>query len=377
MSGCAGTAVADESLTPVCLSTTRKHAKWNPVNVSDCCITITGGFNRTPSVAPSVQYTQGHKQHTFVELNKNAPWFLKEVGGSDIQKGDLKPVQVLHDLRAKYNDAYAAAVAADEDAAVAEHNAIEVDGDKNAAVAGHDANGVAGDEDDDPMNALDDLVTSTHKATPTPKAAVRTKQRPDRAEMKFIAVPTRAPCVVCDHFATTLVCVYRKPGPRNNTRLYLRVDCLDWLLSYAADELHYQGVTRIDPEPNDQEPNCDAVADLHLAWDFNERQWVATFVAGQFAGVTKRFGAKDITPQQWSAMRMTMKTSGRDLARTPLIEGKAATKEFIIMWCAAIVNNTGDAFKEEWQLDLDETTFETPEKKRHSDDVTCAAVADA
>ena len=58
-------------------------------------------------------------------------------------------------------------------------------------------------------------------------------------------------CVGCKDDDKTVVCVYRKPRSekRSNGKLFLRVDCIGWLLSYAAEELSCQGV---EPTPEDE-----------------------------------------------------------------------------------------------------------------------------
>ena len=41
--------------------------------------------------------------HMFVNLDKNANWFLKGTGGWKTRKGDLKSVKVICDIRALFN----------------------------------------------------------------------------------------------------------------------------------------------------------------------------------------------------------------------------------------------------------------------------------
>ena len=125
-------------------------------------------------------------------------------------------------------------------------------------------------------------------------------------EVKKFEMPKRPPCAGCEKDDKTVICVYRKPGSsiRNKRNLYLQVDCLDWLLSYAADELHFQGVVRTNPEPSAKPTgNCSAVADLHLEWDFDAKAWEAEFVAGAFAGRKQRFSFRDLTHARWTKMK--------------------------------------------------------------------------
>ena len=60
-----------------------------------------------------------------------------------------------------------------------------------------------------------------------------------------------------------------KPGNRS---LYLRIDCLDWLASYAADEQHFQGIEREEPASLQET----AVANYRVEWGFNNDEPGAT-----------------------------------------------------------------------------------------------------
>ena len=88
-----------------------------------------------------------------------------------------------------------------------------------------------------------------------------------------------------------------------SSKLFLLVGNLDWLLAYAADELHFQGVKRESPEREPRKPaNCAAVADLRLQWDFGSKTWEAEFVSGPFEGTTRRFCVEQLTNKRWSKL---------------------------------------------------------------------------
>ena len=134
------------------------------------------------------------------------------------------------------------------------------------------------------------------------------------------------------------------------------MDCVAWLLQYAADL--FQGVEREDGQQKEEEQlqcNCSEVADLHLEWDFTEKQWTATFVAGEYVGTIKSFSAADL------------KTRWKKMVALTIVDGqfgydvKRVIERFMIHWCQAIVGRTGDAFEQEWELVVKE--FETPKKK--------------
>ena len=93
-----GQRAAEDPITPVSASTTNKGG-WKHVSIFEGLIGISGGFCRKPLGAQSIEWTSGNKTQRFVELAKNAEWFLKRVGGAKAQKGDLKAVTVFEEIR--------------------------------------------------------------------------------------------------------------------------------------------------------------------------------------------------------------------------------------------------------------------------------------
>ena len=58
------------------------------------------------------------------------------------------------------------------------------------------------------------------------------------------------------------------------------MDCIDWLLAYAADKHHFQGIDR---QTEETDPTT-AVADYVLAWACGSKAWEGTTTAGLLAG---------------------------------------------------------------------------------------------
>ena len=112
----------------------------------------------------------------------------------------------------------------------------------------------------------------------------------------------RPRCTGCDQGDTIGISVYRKPSTaQNHAKLSLREDLIHWLLSYAAGEMHFQGVVCVREEPERElgmECNCTAVADVHLEWHVGERAWGAEFVSGPFSGTTRRFCVANLTTER-------------------------------------------------------------------------------
>ena len=119
-----------------------------------------------------------------------------------------------------------------------------------------------------------------------------------------LTVPRRPPCAGGQTSDTTTIFVYGMLATKARTPLYSRVDCLNWLLSYAADELHFQGVPCNPLAAEDQKvANCAAVAGLNLEWDFWKKAWLAEFVEGPLKGVKKSFAILDYNAKLWARMR--------------------------------------------------------------------------
>jgi len=314
---------------------------WRPVEVVYNCVNIKGGLNNTLLSANSIQYTDGDTVHLFVELEKNALWFLKGVAGPGVKKGDLKYVDVLNEIKAAFAKAYGEDDTDEASAAVAGASAVA---DGSAVV----------DDDADPMDALASFVAHGGKPGNKPSA------KKSRAIVLEVPMLKRPPCVGCATNGTKVIWVYRKALPANTStkhfkgNMYLRVDCLEWLLSYAADEFRFQGIPReIEETPVKAKGNCSAVADLHLEWDFTEKAWDAEIVAGDCQGTTFRLICAGITNHQWTLLKHDALVAGyRSQARGFAL--KNAGKAIVLKWGQAIMEHRGDDFVNEWRIGEDE-----------------------
>ena len=158
---------------------------------------------------------------------------MNGIGGPGTQKGDLKAVTIIQDLR----DAF-----------------LKLEPEVEPEVA--EAPEVA----EDPMDALDDVVIPTQ-----PGKEMKPKEHRFH-RMRSLQMPTR-PLYACASEGTTSVITYGRKGNHNTNlfTLFLRVDCVDWLLSYGADQLHFQGVDNLVGNMDDVlDANYAAVAGLHV-----------------------------------------------------------------------------------------------------------------
>ena len=336
-------AAVAESIVPLAAAAGRKNGnKWKPPTASDSLLIVTGGFNTKSEVAKSVRYTINDTTAHYVELDKNAQWFLKGVGGPKTYKGDLKAVNVISAIRDKWSEA-----------AVAEQEACG-DGDVDA------------DDEDDPMSALNSIC-------PEPKAKPR-KQRsvPPRATVYDLKMPKRPRCAVRDQDATVTVSVYKHGGYLTRaSHLFLRSDCIEWLLSYGADELHFQGIQGDLPVDAvnavaGKSANCNAVADLNLEWDFVQRHWDAAFVSGRYVGTTRRFRITDTTASRWEQITQLLPHHQATPcpAWTAYSDRKAVTKEIASVWGEAVVTEHIKEFEAVWGEDAAVAEERAPTKSR-------------
>ena len=228
------TGTARAVMSPLSVAMGNKRGTWKPVHVEET-IVVKGGFNTRPETAPIIRYqTSPTTVCRFVELDKNATWFLKGVGGAKTVKGDLKPVQVLQEIRQQFN------IACGEDQP---HTTA-------AAVAGIEDDSQDSEQAGDPMDDLGDIVVALPTAKSKPKPKAEAKRLPKRASVQQFAMPMRPNCTGYAQDDTINISVYRKPSEyRNKAKLFLREDFIHWLLSYAADELHFQGVVCVREEP--------------------------------------------------------------------------------------------------------------------------------
>ena len=203
---------------------------------------------------------------SFVEVNKNSEWFLKLVGGIACHKGGCKAVRILDDLYGEI---------------------LKLGGDDQlSAVAGQQPPAVAEDDNDedaaDPMDLLDGDCDPSYYAAK--KENKRPRRKVVRHEIKTVVMPLRPPCADASCTDTKTVMVYYAGS--NGRKKYLRCEDLNWLIAYAADELHFQGVV-CDGRGDiyNKSANCPAVADLNVEWDSQTKTWRAEFVDGEFRGL--------------------------------------------------------------------------------------------
>ena len=290
--------------------------KWCDVSIKEAQIMITGGFNAKGELAESIQYKcADNVTHTFVALHKEAQWFVKGVGGA--RKGELKAVNVLTMIRQK----------------AGQGDYKPIDSEPSPAVAGSDSQTSADAADYDPMDAMIAL-DSVAEAVADKKTSSK-RRKIDRASVQELQVPTRPQCVDTASQGSTTVFVYTPPARKNRVP-HLRVDCIPWLLAYAADELACQGVSCGDAasDGTPQKANC-VIDNVHLEWNFDSKKWDATFVGGHAQGEVLQFGPSDVTPALLKKLRALELANGW-YSKSSSSSNKSAAKEYVLIWCKAV-----------------------------------------
>ena len=322
--------------------------KWTDVSIHADQIVIKGGCNSKGEISDSIQYKDSDGvTHHFVPLNKNALWFLKGAGGT--KKGDLKAVTVLSMLRLR----------------AAIQGLVPV---VNPAVAGSDSQTSTGDaiddddDGDDPLasmigledvaESLGDLVKDSAKGKP--KRAQK-KRKISRASVQELTVPLRPACVGGNAGEETKIVVYNKTDKRN-TILCLRTDCINWVLSYAADELACQGVSCGDAsEGSTPQKSNGHVENVYLEWNFQLKRWEASFIAGPAQGQMIHFGLKDVTPALCKKLRqLELVHCWYNQTCTSIL--KSVAKEYIVLACKA----TNDGRLEEHTAEFEQVLIGGP-----------------
>ena len=286
-------AVAASSSLPILpVGDHRGRGKWTPVSFETQNLMITAGYSgRQGMSVPCITYLVGEKEYRFIQLNKNQTWFLKFIGGSKCVKGDLQQVTVMEQLRKLY---------------------LESDFDESA---------VAEDSQDDPMNSLDMCVERKDKVS-------------QKTGLLTVTMPMRPPCSGADIGKTVDVHLLRKD--KAGTRLFMRIDCLDWLLSYAADEFAFGGIVR-EPES--------AVAEKSVDWDFNAGLFIATAPHDGQTAIYK-LSPNDLDVNKWNYVKdkSVVFCDEEYLSNLSFKTKKEATRQLLLLWCEAVVEGTVNEF---------------------------------
>ena len=247
---------------------------------------LSGGRTDQHWVVSSIVLTCDGRDYDFVQVEKNAHWFLKTVGGLGTQKGQLKSVGVIADLRKLAAPVENAEATPDAKAKPAE------------------------DEEDDPMRALNvgDGFGSSEKL----EGDHRTKrQKRDESAKRGEACASTRPSALVKR-----VSMPRSPGSADTVdvwcyadryRLWLRSDSLMWLLEYVAADVDRHGNTERPNDPDGVDAPAVAGKAWKTRWDANLQSYVSVWLVGPKKGEKVTSPVGNVDKARYDAMRQLNK----------------------------------------------------------------------
>ena len=314
--------VAENQLVPMCTSKAKDTlGDWKSVHIRNDHIALQAGFSKVPFQGQCVTM-DGVR---YIHVKKNSPWFIAAVGGPQLKKGGLPSVQVIDQLCSKvFGNNYTDVEAEDQDRSRGE------DDEPDEGVEPADA-----DADHDPMNQLEECA-ATEFETPKKKKP-RLPNRPNPL-VRALDMPKRPPCVAGSAGGDHKVYVFVRP---NSKALYLRMDCVDWLVSYAADEHYYQGVRCFDDAPPEKKTPWE------IDYDFDKKVYEGTINVGVNAGRTTRMSMHQLTKEMFDKIAVKLDCLGYWSKATPTLKRRAC-REFVESWCKAGTQGSLQEFIDEW-----------------------------
>ena len=287
-------------------------AAWKPVSVTRQW-SFEGGYISKPIILETKQVDTASGAVDFVKIEKNQEWLLKAVLGTGFNKGGLRRSTLLSSMKNKLEEKASGPQSRanpEDDTKMVSQAPLEDS--PNTPVGEHASS--------DPMNQLDDIGTAC--ATPAKKRKVYTSKRGknnitqiDMPEFEPTSHPNRV-----ERRTITLLAL-------STNSLYLRVDDLDWLLTWLRDEIRSGGVPVVLGDPLEA-LGCNCEADrVHIRWDFGGA-WEAIILAGEKKGTTVKSYVAKFNAEKWLAIGGHA-TYGVDFESATENHLKAATFEYL------------------------------------------------
>ena len=139
------------------------------------------------------------------------------------------------------------------------------------------------------------------------------------------------------------------------------MDCIDWLISYAADEHYYQGISRVDAAA--QKPK----ADYDIEWEYNDKAFDCKINVGMDAGLTLRMTLDALTKDVFDKLAEKDDAYAYWSKASSALKRKAC-REYLKLWCVATTDGSRHQFEAEWGCPI-------PATKRKTDIYRQTAVA--
>jgi hypothetical protein len=162
--------------------------------------------------------------------------------------------------------------------------------------------------------------------------------------VRKVLMPKRPACVQCDAGLNYTVHCWIKP---KSSALHIKLEDLDWLCSYAADQHHFQGITRdlgVDPET--------AVAATNIEWNFNSKTFEVK-VKSQSYDIPLGFMTTEIYDKLADAYDIdgSRERGGKRYSSTVK---RIASRKLLELWCEATMAGTQQEFENEWGCQFDD-----------------------
>ena len=167
------------------------------------------------------------------------------------------------------------------------------------------------------MDEIADFYQKTRGPKPKqaskPKAKPKAKKADQRSRIMTLEMPKRPMCAGGGDDKkkgddTITISVYLKSGSKHTNSakrpVWLNSSCIGWLIAYAADEKHFEGVQRDTVEKN-KDPNCDNHKDLFVEWQIDTHSWIGEFVDGPLCGTKRELFISSITKVHWEKMKIS------------------------------------------------------------------------
>ena len=310
---------------PICQTEAKKElGEWHTAKILVDHIALEAGFAKQPYQAQCLTAECGETEWKFVHVTKNIPWFLAAVGGPQCKRGTLQSVLVIDTLASTVFGKTDWGLHADRSCGECGESEDRRDGECGE------------NEEEDPMSILMDV---SEPAWETPKKkSMKQKREPQRSMVRAIDMPKRPLCVGGAAGDLQKVYVFVRPGSK---ALWVRIDCIDWLTSYAADELYYQGVARVAAAASKP------AEDYELHYHYPDKAFDCKINVGVDAGLTWRMNLDQLTKDLYLKLREKelvdecWSQANRQVKRS-------ACRQYLNLLCRATVDGSRPAFDEEW-----------------------------
>lgn len=123
--------------------------------------------------------------------------------------------------------------------------------------------------------------------------------------------------------------------------LWIKMDCIHWLIGYAADEHYYQGIARDDaasPVP---------AADSDIEWEYNDKAFDCKINVGINAGQTLRMTLDALTKDVFHKLAEKDDAYAYWSKATSALKRKAC-REYLQLRCVATIYGSRLQFEAEW-----------------------------